>query len=39
MRWKAPVENLNTGHAVAEDVRDTKQLMPSCIRQLALFVV
>lgn len=30
MRWKAPAEDPNTGHAVAVDVRDTKQLMPSC---------
>ena len=30
MRWKTPHEDPNTGHAVAVDVRDTEQLMPSC---------
>jgi len=30
MHRKMPQEDPNTGHAVAEDVRDANQFMPSC---------
>ena len=37
MHRKMPHENLNTGHAAAEEVRDAKQFMPSCTRTTGAF--
>ena len=37
MHRKMPQEDPNTGHAVAVDVRDAKQFMPSCSRTTGAF--